>query len=156
MSSSDVTGTPGEKRLEGIGGWLILLAVGQVLGPIQFMTSTIEEYAALPSGTFARFPLAVSGDFLLRAAYVALLCYAAYLFFTKRAEFPRLYIAAIGVGFVFPLVIGTWVSLTTGVNTLANLGSWEFLKFYLLTLVVGVVWISYLLNSVRVRNTFVR
>jgi hypothetical protein len=156
MSSSEVTRTPVEKRLEGIGGWLILLAVAQVLGPVQFIASTVEEYVSLPSGAFSRFPLAVSGDLLLRTAYVGLLVYAAYLFFNKRAEFPGTYIVAVAVGLALPFVIGVWVTLTTGINTLGNLGSWEFLKYYLLGLVVGVLWISYLLNSIRVKNTFVR
>lgn len=156
MASSDVTEAPAQKRLEGIGGWLILLAIGQVVGPLQTALAIYREYAGMPAGTFARYPLAVSVQFLLLLAFLGLLVYAAYLFFNKRAAFPNVYIAAVAAGLVLPFVLGVWTTLSTGINTFRALGNWDFMGYYLLTVVVGLLWISYLLNSVRVRNTFVQ
>jgi hypothetical protein len=155
MSSSDATQVPAEKRLEGIGGWLILLAVAQVLGPVQVAVSMFQEYASLPPDWFARYPLAFSVELLLRISYLGLLIYAAYLFFNRRTAFPNTYIAAIAAGLVLPYVVALWATVTTGINTFGALSSWDFLGYYIVGLVVGLLWMSYLLNSVRVRNTFV-
>lgn len=155
MSQAHEIGSSEARPLEGIGGWLILLAVQQVLGPVQFAFGALQEYLSLPAELISRFALAFAGDFALRLAYLALLVYSAVLFFGKREAFPRVYMVTYAAGLAFPFVLATWVLLSTGVSIYANL-SGATLGYYMLGVAIGAIWISYLLNSVRVRNTFVR
>ena len=39
----------GAKPLEGIGGWLILMAISQVIGPLQVVPGLVGEYGGLPA-----------------------------------------------------------------------------------------------------------
>jgi hypothetical protein len=149
------TETVEQPKLKGIGGWLILMAIGQVVGPIQILTGMIEEFGSVPEGTAARYPLAFIGDGGMRLAYVAFLAYVAVQFFKTRAAFPNLFIVSYIVGLALPFVVGVWVTATTGINTLANLATPDFLKVYAPGAVVGAIWVTYVVNSVRVRNTFV-
>jgi hypothetical protein len=144
-----------EPRLKGIGGWLILMSVGQVLGPFQILRGMIEEYSGLPEGTVAAYPAAMLGDVAIRLAFIGFLVYTAFLFFNKRALFPNRFIQTYVAGLLLPFVIGAWVTITTGVNTLANLATAEFFWPYAATVAVGGIWVAYVLNSERVKNTFV-
>lgn len=149
------TETVEQPKLKGIGGWLILMAIGQVVGPIQILTGMIEEFGSVPEGTAARYPLAFIGDGGMRLAYVAFLAYVAVQFFKTRTTFPNLFIVSYIVGLALPFVVGVWVTATTGINTLTNLATPDFLKVYAPGAVVGAIWVAYVVNSVRVRNTFV-
>jgi hypothetical protein len=140
---------------KGLGGWLILLGIGEVLAPLQIFTSMIMEYTGLPDGTIARLPLAFAGDLLIRLAMIGLCVWSAWLFFNKRAKFPKIFIVSTVAAFVSPLVLGAWVTLTSGVNTLANIPTPRFLGPYLFGIAVAMIWITYVLKSVRVKNTFV-
>lgn len=152
---STATETVEQPKLKGIGGWLILMAIGQVVGPIQILTGMIEEFGSVPEGTAARYPLAFIGDGGMRLAYVAFLAYVAVQFFKTRTTFPNLFIVSYIVGLALPFVVGVWVTATTGINTLTNLATPDFLKVYAPGAVVGAIWVAYVVNSVRVRNTFV-
>ena len=140
---------------KGIGGWLILMSIGQVLGPIQLLTGMISEYSGLPDGSFARIPLAFTGEVLLRLGLIGFLIHVAFLFFNKRREFPRMFLISAGLALAQPFVLAAWVTATTGFNTFQNLGSGDFLRPYFFALVVTGAWVAYVLNSVRVKNTFV-
>lgn len=144
-----------EPRLKGIGGWLILMSIGQVLGPIQILRGMIEEYSGLPEGTVAAYPLAMLGDVAMRLAFIGFLIYTAFLFFNKRAAFPSRFIQTYIAGLLLPLAIGAWVTITSGINTLANLLTADFFWPYAATVVIGGAWVAYVLNSERVKNTFV-
>jgi hypothetical protein len=144
-----------EPRLKGIGGWLILMSIGQVLGPIQILRGMIEEYSGLPEGTVAAYPAAMLGDVAIRLAFIGFLVYTAFLFFNKRAAFPNRFIQTYIAALLLPFVIGIWVTISSGVNTLANLAFGEFFWTYVPGLVIGGIWVAYVLNSERVKNTFV-
>lgn len=146
---------PEQEGPRGIGGWLILLAIGEVLGPFQILTGMISEYASIPDGTFARMPVAFIGDCLIRLALIGVLVYSAYLFFNKRREFPRFFVISVLCSLATPILLTVWVTATSGVNTMPALGTADFLQPYLLALVVSGIWIAYVVNSVRVKNTFV-
>ncbi len=102
-----------EPRLKGIGGWLILMSIGQVLGPIQILRGMIEEYSGLPEGTVAIYPAAMLGDVVIRLAFIGFLVYTAFLFFDKRAAFQNRFIQTYVAGLLLPFVIGARVTITT-------------------------------------------
>lgn len=144
-----------EPQLKGIGGWLILMSIGQVLGPLQILRGMIEEFSGLPDGTAAAYPAAVLGDGALRLAFIGFLIYTAFLFFNKRAAFPSRFIQTYIAALLLPFVIGAWVTITSGINTLANLATADFFWPYAGTVAIGGAWVAYVLNSERVKNTFV-
>jgi hypothetical protein len=146
----------GAKPLEGIGGWLILMAIGQAVGPLQVLRGLIDEYSGLPEGAFARLPAALFGDVTMRLAFAGFLVWTAWLFFNRRAEFPKMFIVSYGLALALPFAAGIWVSVAAGVNAMGYMVSGEFLATYALTAAVGALWVAYVLNSERVRNTFVR
>jgi hypothetical protein len=156
MSQISEPQAAGEPRLKGIGGWLVLMSIGQVLGPLQILRGMIEEYSSLPEGTVAAFPMAMLGDVLIRLAFIGFLVYAAILFFNKRTEFPGMFVKTYVASLLMPFVIGAWVTITSGVNTMANLATADFLWPYLAAVAIGGIWVAYVLNSERVRNTFVQ
>lgn len=139
----------------GLGGWLILLGIGQVLSPIQFAVQMVSTYGSLPEGLIAQQPMAFAGDVVIRLSVLVLFIVSAWLFFTKRASFPNFFIVSMVAAFLMPFVLGGWVTLASGVNTLVNLTTLDFIGPYLLAVVVTALWIAYLWTSVRVRNTFV-
>lgn len=138
----------------GIGGWLILMAIGQVTGPFYILSGMFKEWSSLPAGIAAQYPTAVLGDYGMRIAYTIFLVYVAYLFFNKRVEFPRMFVWTYAISLAIPFAIGIWVSTTSAINTLPNLATSDFIYPYLGTIVVGGIWTAYVLNSRRVRNTF--
>jgi hypothetical protein len=156
MSQISEPQAAGEPRLKGIGGWLVLMSIGQVLGPLQILRGMIEEYSSLPEGTVAAFPMAMLGDVLIRLAFIGFLVYTAILFFNKRTEFPGMFVKTYVAALLLPFVIGAWVTITSGVNTLANLATADFLWPFLASVAIGGIWVAYVLNSERVRNTFVQ
>jgi hypothetical protein len=146
----------GAKPLEGIGGWLILMAIGQAVGPLQVLRGMIEEYSGLPEGTFARLPAAMLGDAAIRLAFTGFLVWTAFLFFNRRAEFPKMFIVSYIAALAAPFALSLWVTVASGINVMSNLVTSEFLATYALTAAVGGLWVAYVVNSERVRNTFVR
>ncbi|QPC88403.1 DUF2569 family protein [Mesorhizobium sp. NBSH29] len=154
--TGQIDGASDKKRLEGISGWLGLLAIGQILGPVQILRGMFQEYSSLPEGTASAFPTAVVGDAVLRLGFVALLIYTSILFFKKRIEFPKMFVRTYVAGLVLPFAVGIWVTATSSVNTMANLATSEFLLPFLVLAGIGGAWVGYVMKSERVRNTFVR
>ena len=94
-----------EKNLEGIGGWLILVAIGIVVTPIRivpFIMTTYPEIfssgaweALTTQGSEAYSPLWVPiiiGEILINCGLILVWLYMAYKFFTKSKDFPKWYI----------------------------------------------------------------
>ncbi|MEE9544619.1 MAG: DUF2569 domain-containing protein, partial [Rhodospirillales bacterium] len=94
-----------EKNLQGIGGWLILVAVGIVFTPIKKIMLRITIYPEIFStgvwedlttqGSEAYSPLwapSIIGEILISCGLIIVLLYMAYLFFTKSRNFPKWYV----------------------------------------------------------------
>ncbi|QCI67152.1 DUF2569 family protein [Phreatobacter stygius] len=144
----------GEKPLEGIAGWLIIVAIGQIAGPIAFILGTRSLFASLPEGTARDMPVAFLGAVLLELTVLGLLVFTAFLFFNKKSAFPKLFIATCILNLLEPLALALWLKAVVGGNVLAYVDT-ATVGQYVLSCVVAAIWISYVVNSVRVRNTFV-
>lgn len=141
-------------RLEGIGGWLILLAISQVLGVAACLATMIVNFSNLPDDTASLMPLTMIGAVAIEGLLLLFLIYTAFLFFSKSRRFPVTFIASCIAGLIEPLVLAVWVAVTTGVDTLTHVTS-SMTVHYLASVVGCIVWIAYVVRSVRVRNTFV-
>ena len=150
-------------RLNGIGGWLILLAIGQVLRPIGFIKTEFHLFPTIldtdswrsitdpiestyhtwwaPTLLFELFFNIVS--FVFCALLIA-------LFFTKRATWPRcfvvfLIVSILGIAldtFLIDRIPAAAESISTSIRDIGG------------TAVVAAIWIPYIYLSKRVKATF--
>jgi hypothetical protein len=152
------------KPLSGIGGWLALVAVGQVIGVIKLAASLVEYYSNKESqAVFEKFPLAMWGEALMNISFVVLVLYATVLLFRHDRRFPQFYIYEWIAIIVIPALNALWVAGTLSYLSTASFSS---LLSELMTpkevgqsiaaLIAGVIWCSYILKSRRVANTFVK
>jgi hypothetical protein len=140
--------------LQGIGGWLILPALHiAVVAPLSGGVRLVQDVMALPklSGQLLA-PVLVEAFFY--AAYLAYALFTALAFFQKKQRAVSLmiifYVLAI---FSALLSIGLtgWIEGITG----ENVGEKEAGMQTARTIVSGVIWIAYFLQSKRVKATFV-
>jgi Protein of unknown function (DUF2569) len=139
--------------LAGIGGWLVLIMIGLAVSPFFRLHGMIVDSQLLFSSRYqARmstrpgleaiifFELITNSFFL---AYVILLNV---LFYRKRRSFPIFMIFCLAAQFVTQLIDHLWAM---------HFGPAGQLTAVLQTLIAAAVWIPYMLNSIRVEQTFV-
>jgi Protein of unknown function (DUF2569) len=144
----------------GIGGWLLLVAVGQVVGPLRMLVGLGQMFIDPDTlQAFERVPLATYGEFALNLALTLLAIATAILFFRKSRYFPRFFICELVAAFVIPALAVVWVALILSARFGQPFG--EFLALepqevaqLILAVVTALIWIPYTLKSKRVRNTF--
>lgn len=150
----------------GLGGWLILLAIHQLVRPIRFVVTLVtlsplifnlERWRSLTDpGSAAYDPswkavllLEFSGNLILLVWSLLLLV----LFFRKRALWPRLY-AAFLVFFAAFVAFDFWFA--GRVPAVANNIQGDDVRDLTQALVVVAVWVPYCFVSKRVKATFRR
>lgn len=159
----ETTGTAIKPELTGIGGWLVLMALGQVFGPLRALGETINTaYTAADYATNAQVPGAVSVmrfEETMAWAYVALAFFVSFLFFTKRRIFPRAFIVLALFSFVYFAIDMVVTSTVFGlpVNKLVGLYFEDQNNVRSMTQSIMLLpWVAYVLMSRRVKNTFIR
>jgi len=140
----------------GIGGWLVLVALGQVFGLIRTVITLVEYYSSPQTHTaFAKIPLAAGGELGINAAYLALLILSTYAFFNKKGYFPSLFVTEV---LASPLVFcldAAWISATTNASFSGAIDT-DGLARSVGACIPGAIWIAYLFISKRVKNTFIK
>ena len=140
----------------GIGGWLILPAIGLPFGILRGLKELSESLSLLRDDDFdaleAELPgigslvtFEIVGVAVLVAAYLGV----AILFYAQKRATPHV---MIGVLFLQLLLVGVstlWASSILPDQQLPPGGAFG-------AIVAAAIWIPYFLTSVRVRNTFVR
>ncbi|MER9299037.1 DUF2569 family protein [Mesorhizobium sp. M0621] len=142
--------------LVGIGGWLMLLAIGQALSPLR----TLADFANSADGyqqlmTLSNGPLAVYGEVALNLAFLALQLVVLVSMLRRSHRFPQLFLLqwlAIPVVFVLDTI---WVASVLGVPVSQVLVG-NALAAHIVSFVLTGLWVAYVYKSVRVRNTFTR
>jgi hypothetical protein len=146
-----------------IGGWLILVGIGQVVGPIRLLVSLGQYYAALEWEVAARFPAAFLGEAALSTAYLILVVLTAVLFFRRSRLFPRFFVYEVIATVVYFPLGAVWVAMTISAVSGQSFndlfaGAFEPKEVgqVIVAGIVGCLWIWYLYASKRVARTFVR
>lgn len=146
--------------LEGIGGWLILVAIGLVFSPLYILGTTAATYLPLLNNpSIAVFMESHPGlramlffELVTNVIFVLFLLALNYLFFTKRRSFPTYFILFLVVQFV--LMAG---DLVLAHALLPNLPVSAKGATALMRSLVGMaIWIPYFIVSKRAKATFVR
>jgi hypothetical protein len=149
----------------GLGGWLIIVAIGLIVSPVRtgFMLSGIY-LPILRNGQMAVFINSGSeyynpGLFLLLMAEslfniitIAGSLLLLYLFFSKKKNFPHWYI-----GLMIFSLLGIFVDTVLSGFIFPNEPVFDpdTTRELVKALVGAVIWIPYMLMSVRVKNTFI-
>jgi hypothetical protein len=155
-----------EKKLEGLGGWLVLVGLGIVISPLRIIGTIFPLYSKMLSngswealttpGTEAYNPLwapILYGEMTINGGLLLAWIFIAVLFFSKKKVFPKCYIGILlfTLIFVFIDVLAIASVLPNepvfDVETTRNLSS---------SLIACVIWVPYMLVSKRVKATFVR
>jgi Protein of unknown function (DUF2569) len=140
----------------GIGGWLILVAIGQVLGPLHTLVFLgAYLWRDLGSDLIDRLPLTVYCEMLLYAVFLAFTTCTAILFFRHSRLFPRFFIVELILMTIFPLIETATIGTEESFSDLLTLNTQDIVQI-VSAVILGPIWIAYILRSRRVANTFVK
>jgi hypothetical protein len=147
-------------ELTGIGGWLALLAFGQVVGILRLVVSLGQYYTTtINAELWKQFPTALWGEVALNAAMFGLVVWTTVLLFRYSRHFPSFFIWQTIFAIVMPLVDLVWLASIFALATDKPISEFLTLEakegIQLFGAVVGAaIWIPYVLRSRRVANTF--
>jgi hypothetical protein len=150
-----------ESGPSGIGGWLGLLAFGQVMGILRQIVAVGQYLQGISADIWMLFPIALWGEMVMYAALIGLSLYTTWLLFNHSRRFPGFFLAQMVCVIFFPVVDLFWVatifsvSLDQPMSKFLTVEPREAGKM-LVTAIVSLIWISYVLRSRRVANTFTK
>ena len=150
---------------QGIGGWLLLPAIGLILSPIRLafaiytqatvlVTVTTQPAFTEPGSAFYH-PNWAGYAFASLASSVALFAatlYLAWRFFTRSPKLPMLYIQ-----WMLAVVALQWADIAVVKHNafpMAGMSDAELYRDLVRAVIASAIWIPYFLYSKRVRNTF--
>ena len=152
MGSSD--GGTGREGPKGLGGWMILIVIGQVVSTILaplLMLRNFSQYPAL--WTLPELRAAIVVEIFISVFVTMYTLYTTSMMFQSRSTFPKLYRYEWVVWGLSPVLNLACFALVTGHFPVSVLG--KTLATSVSTLIAGALWSLYTLKSVRVRNTFI-
>ena len=155
-----------EKNLQGIGGWLILVAIGIVVTPFRIIILMMTTYPEIFStdvwevlttqGSDVYSPLwapIIIGEILFNIGLLFAWFYLAYLFFTKRCTFPKWYIGIAIFSLIFIAADTFAIKLVFPDEPLLDP---DTIKELMRSVITVVIWVPYMLVSKRVKATFTK
>ena len=145
---------------KGLGGWLILVAIGIIAGPVVRSIILVNVYYPIyTSGQLSQIMQTDPGlggliqfEAIGNIVLLALSLYLAFLFFSKNRQFPKWFIG-ITLGTLGFIAIDT-LSAPLLTDQLSYSEPAHF-KDLVQTAIGAAIWIPYMLKSRRVKNTFV-
>jgi hypothetical protein len=151
--AADLLPAVNQKNLRGIGGWLILVAIGLALEPFGLLLavggSMMELFSPAGETVLAANP-GVGGllalDAAIDALFILALVFLNFRFYGRKKAFPRLAMGYLAASFVLQIALQRMM-----VQYMPTFPSWTALS----SLISAGVWIPYFLLSQRVKQTFV-
>jgi transglutaminase-like putative cysteine protease len=157
---------PDEMRLQGLGGWLILVGIGLCLGPVWrtvsvaqswevYLSMEVWQIVATPSGeSFHPLygPLLIF-ELLANILLVGFNLLVIALFFARRAAFPKTFIIWMFSAVLFLVVNEVLGAQIPAIAADAEPGAKRQITQILIS---TCMWSAYMLKSRRVKLTFVR
>lgn len=148
-----------------IGGWLILVALGVVLRPLNIIATLFPMYSTIFfSGQWESFSIAgvmaygrlytpfIIAEFAINVFFLFFAIYLVYLLFRKSYKFPSYFIAYF-IGMIIFILLDAMVG---GMITEEAVFDSATISELFKTGIYAVVWIPYMKISQRVKETFVR
>ena len=153
-------------QLQGLGGWLILIAIGLCISPFiriftigqnwdGYFSNQVWQTVAMPQGKSydpLYGPLLIFellGNIFMFGLNLLLLC----LFFSKRRPFPSLFIVLILCQVVFVILDDVGCALIPALQSNATVNDHaEAFR----AVIYASIWVPYIMKSRRVKDTFIR
>jgi hypothetical protein len=150
---------------EGIGGWLILPAIGLILMPFRNAVTFYREF--LPVFTEGHWEiLTTPGTDVYHPLWASLIIFEicgnlgfiifdvilAFLFFRKSSRTPKVFIAFLGLNVAF--LLGDYLMVKL-IPATAAVDDPDTIREVMRGAIAAAIWIPYFLVSKRVKNTFV-
>ena len=152
------------EQLNGISGWLIIVAIGIILSPIYIVQSLFPLYSEIfnngsweiltTPGTAEYSPLwapILITEIAVNIGLVLLWIYIAIIFFLKKSTFPNIYIGALLFSIVFIVIDAYAVKLVIPNEPVFDADTTNAL---INSFIHAAIWIPYILMSKRVKATF--
>jgi len=152
------------KVKKGLGGWLILVAIGVIFSPLRIIAELniyLEifndgtwEALTLQSSEFYNplFGVIVCFEIIGNCALVIAYIYLIFLFFKEKQNFPKIYIITILANTAFILIDALFCKVVFPTEPMFDA---ETTKMVVQSVVACAIWIPYMRMSVRVKNTFI-
>ncbi len=149
-SSSSATAEP-----SGLGGWLILMMIGQVGGILRVLKSVVDDIELFKTPNLTSDgELAIYVELALNVALLALVVVTTVRMLRKSRSFPSLWMCQGAAAILLPFVDAALVASILKIEVSQVLDEKTIAQTIGSAIAVGL-WIWYLKVSVRVRNTFV-
>ena len=155
-----------EKKLEGLGGWLILIGFVIILTPIRLIVLVLSVYMEVFSGgawevlttpgTEAYNPFwapYLIGEIAINVGLVLACLFTVFLFFSKKKIFPKWFIGILVFSLSFILIDALAIKIVLPNEPIFDT---DTAKEFARTLIGALIWIPYMLKSKRVKATFVK
>ncbi len=155
-----------EKNIEGLSGWLILVGIGIIFSPIRIITSVLPIYKEIFENGYLKIvttpgtedynvlwaPILFS-ETAINIFLVSIWIYIAYLFFTKKKSFPKIYISVMIFGLAFIVLDALAIKMVLPNEPIFDADTLR----ELFRSIIGVsIWVPYMLISKRVKATFIK
>jgi len=140
-----------DKKLAGIAGWLILPALGLIVGPIIGIVGLFMTLSVFKDISAAGFGGIVGFESLVAAGLLAYAIYAAVKFFGRKTEAPSIMIGLLTASLVSSVVI-LFVEFSAGAPEFFII---ETVKQLFRDAIAAAIWIPYFRVSKRVEATFI-
>jgi hypothetical protein len=144
--------SPANKEgLVGIGGWLILVAIGQVLGPLKRLASLFDYYTRLDGDLWTKFPIVFYGEAVLNISVFAIIIYTSYLFFAKSRLFPTFFVYEYVASILLLPLDTAFAAATLGAYTGRSINEFtakmldpEAIGQWIALIIIAAIWIPYI------------
>jgi uncharacterized membrane-anchored protein len=139
-----------DSSLVGIGGWLVLPAIGLILSPIIGVVGLIVSIGLYPEVEAAGYGKIFALELAVAAAFLIFTIYAAIRFFGKKRNAPTVIIAMIVASLVADVLL-LMIELSMDAQDFAAESAKELAR----SIFRAAIWIPYFKVSKRVKATFV-
>lgn len=149
----------------GIGGWLLLPAIGLPVSILRLMTQSVGLWPAFTPETWEALTSAGSASYhplwlplmlfelVGNVGLVVLACLTTWLFFQRRSSLPKVFIAFVaGAALIVSLDLALTLAIPSAAARLKPSDWGEGFR----SILSAAIWSAYFLKSERVRRTFVR
>jgi hypothetical protein len=135
---------------KGIGGWLILPAIGTVISPFVMAYWTFETATALSGPLTTGLKIFISIEALFNLGLTIAWIVAIFMLFKHKRSYPRLFVTILAV-----TLVGTVLDLVLAVTSFNADIDANDIKGLARSVIGLAVWGPYMFISKRVKNTFV-
>lgn len=150
-----------QPEMTGISGWLALLALGQVMSILRLIFNVAQSVQSITDEVWTYFPTVIWSEMLLNAALVGFAIWTTVLLFTHSHRFPAFFIVQAICAVLLPLA-----DLLCVASFFSAALNRPFSDFFILEprqigqtivgAITAAVWITYVVRSRRVANTFTK